>query len=220
MIATTEILLIRHGETEWNAAKRLQGHIDIPLSPAGERQAAALAERLKQERLDAIVASDLQRASQTACAIALGQSLPVQLDPGLRERCYGAFEGLQYSDIAYRFPEAHAAWQTREVDTVFPAGERVAESLRQFQQRSIATILRYAQQHQGKKIALVAHGGVLECAYRMALSLPLDTPRTFPIPNASINRFTEASGVLMLHTWGDVAHLADDSLDDVDARLP
>lgn len=216
MTVTTEVLLIRHGETDWNATKRMQGHIDVPLNDEGERQALALSVCLQDERLDALIASDLQRASQTAQVIAQRQTLPVQLDAGLRERCYGAFEGLNYSDIADRYPQDHAAWQAREVDAVFPPGERMAESLRQFHQRSIAAILHHAQRHQGQKIALVAHGGVLECAYRAARSLPLDAPRDYAIPNASINRFIIVNGVLTLIAWGDVAHLDAAALDQLD----
>jgi probable phosphoglycerate mutase len=214
--ATTEIALIRHGETDWNAAKRIQGHVDIPLNDEGRRQAAALSRRLQGERLDALIASDLRRASQTAQAVAMRQALPVELDAGLRERCYGAFEGLIHSDILRQYPQAYADWQAREVDAVFPAGERAAESVRQFHQRAIAAILRHARRHQGKRIALFAHGGVLECAYRVARSLPLNAPRDYVIPNASINRFIVADGVLTLLAWSDVAHLDEAALDELD----
>jgi probable phosphoglycerate mutase len=215
----TEVLLIRHGETDWNAARRLQGHLDIALNAAGQRQAAALGEALRDEPLDAIIASDLQRAAQTAQAVARPQGLRLRLDAGLRERCYGAFEGLHYSDIVHRYPEAYAAWQAGEADAVFPPGERVAESLRQFQQRAVTSILQYAQEYRGQKIALVAHGGVLECAYRAARSLPLDTRRDYPIPNASINRLMVVNGVLTLIAWGEVAHLQLAALDDLGAPV-
>lgn len=211
----TEILLIRHGETDWNAVRRLQGHLDVALNAAGQRQAAALAESLRDEALDAIFASDLTRAAQTAQAIAQRQGLPLRLDPGLRERCYGAFEGLMYSDIVHRYPDAYAAWQAGDADAVFPPGERVAESLRQFQQRSVAAILQCAQRHPGQKIALVAHGGVLECARRAARSLPLEARRDYPIPNACISRFTAVNGSLELIAWGQVAHLEALALDEL-----
>ncbi len=204
---TTEILLFRHGETAWNAVQRLQGHIDIPLNEKGEQQAAAVAQSLQAESLQAIIASDLRRAAQTAQAIARRQNLTLQTDAGLRERCYGAFEGLRYSEIGQHYPQAFAAWQAREVDAIFPPGERIAESLRQFQARCVASILRWAKQHPGQKIAIVAHGGVLECAYRAALSKPLNAARDFPIANASINRFRVANGKLTLLTWGERKHL-------------
>lgn len=216
----TDILLIRHGETDWNAVKRLQGHIDIPLNQQGERQALALGHALRAEALDAVISSDLQRARQTALAVAQQQSVPVHSDAGLRERCYGAFEGLNYSEIGQRYPAAYAAWQNRDLDAQYPPGERVAETLRQFYERTVARILHWAQRHQGQKIALVAHGGVLECAYRAARAMPLAVPRDFPILNASVNRLHVKDGQLQLVAWGEVGHLKAQALDEVDRRVP
>ena len=211
----TNIVLIRHGETAWNAERRLQGHIDIALNTEGRRQAGALAAALAGEHFDAIVASDLQRALQTAEALAAARGMPVQIDPALRERCFGGFEGLLYAEIEQRFPVEFAAWQARDVDAVMPHGARNAETFRQFYQRSVGAILHWAESHPGQSIALVAHGGVLECAYRAALDLPLETPRTFPVLNASINRFAIDQGKLRLLSWGEVAHLAPRTLDEL-----
>lgn len=203
----TEILLIRHGETAWNAIKRLQGHIDIPLNAAGERQAAALGSALQDESLDAIISSDLQRAQQTARAIAAPRRMTVQLERGLRERCYGAFEGLLYSEIQQRYPEAYAAWQARDIDARFPEGTHVGETMREFSTRIIGTIARLVSENKYRKVALVAHGGVLECAYRSARGLGLNHKRDFDIFNASINRFHWDGHALKLMHWGDVRHL-------------
>lgn len=211
---TTTIVLIRHGETAWNAERRLQGHIDIALNPEGLRQAQALGAALADERFDAIISSDLQRAYQTAQALARVQGMPVHSDPGLRERCFGGFEGLLYAEIAQRFPREFAAWQARDIDGVMPPGIRVAETFRQFYQRCTNAILGLAQRHPGRSLALVAHGGVLECAYRAALGLSLETPRDFPVLNASINRFSVTDGRLALVSWGDVAHLQRGVLDE------
>ena len=215
----TTILLIRHGETAWNAERRLQGHLDIALNAEGERQAAALGAALAHERVDRIVSSDLQRARQTAEAIARlrlpGQVLRVEQDPALRERCYGGFEGLLYSEIAARFPLEFAAWQARQVDAQVPPGKNQGETFRQFYDRTTGAILRHAAAHPGQTIALVAHGGVLECAYRAALGLPLETPRDFKVHNASINRFVVEQGGLRLLSWGEVEHLRVVALDDL-----
>ena len=214
-MSVTTILLIRHGETAWNAERRLQGHTDIALNDAGLRQAAALAQALSDERIDAVIASDLLRAHQTAQAVAGRQGLAVQVDAGLRERCYGGFEGMCYSEIAQRYPAHYAAWQARDADAVMPPGERTAESFRQFYERSVAAVMYWAGQHQGKTIALVAHGGVLECVRRAASAMPLDTARTFAIHNASINRFTVIEDTLALTSWGDVRHLNGPALDEL-----
>src|SRR5580698_6897789 len=101
---TTQILFIRHGETDWNRIKRIQGHIDIPLATTGLEQAQRLAHRLAGEAsqgatLDAIYSSDLQRAQQTAQPIADALGLPLQLRESLRERLYGAFQGYDKDEI-------------------------------------------------------------------------------------------------------------------------
>ena len=214
----TKLILIRHGETAWNAERRLQGHIDIGLNEQGLRQARALGQALADTELDAVISSDLQRAAQTAAAIASGRGMQVPQDPALRERCYGRFEGLLYADIAAAYPGEFAAWQARDVDAVMPPGERPAESFRQFYTRVVAGLRYWAGTHShasGATVAIVAHGGVLECAYRAALGLALDTPRDFPVLNASINRFTVDDGVIALQSWGEVAHLAPEALDEL-----
>lgn len=215
----TEILLIRHGETAWNAKRRLQGHLDIPLNEEGERQAAALGRALRDESLDAVFSSDLQRARQTAEAIALPRGMRVQLDRGLRERCYGAFEGMLYGEISQRYPDAYKAWQARDIDARFPEGVHVAETLREFSQRVVAAITRIVMENTYRRVAMVAHGGVLECAYRAAQGLGFSHARDFDIFNASVNRFTWDGAALKIVHWGDVAHLQEleeDVLDELD----
>lgn len=211
----TTIVLIRHGETAWNAERRLQGHIDIALNAEGERQAEALAAALAAERFDAVVASDLLRARQTAAAIARRYAQEVATDAALRERCYGAFEGLLYDEIERRYPAEFAAWRSCDVDAALPHGERPGETFRQFYRRAVGAIDAWAQAYPGGKLALVAHGGVLECAYRHALGLPLESPRTFKVLNASINRFLADGGKLVLESWGEVAHLPPRALDEL-----
>jgi probable phosphoglycerate mutase len=215
--APTDILLIRHGETAWNAERRLQGHLDIPLNDEGERQAALLAGALAAEPIDVLVASDLRRARQTAQAVADLRGLALDIEPALRERGYGGFEGLLYSEIEQRFPREFAAWQARDVEAQLPPGRNVGESFRTFFDRATGAILALAAANPGKTIALVAHGGVLECAYRLAQRLPLETPRDFKVYNASINRFRfdPAGGGLALHSWGEVDHLRPAVLDEL-----
>jgi probable phosphoglycerate mutase len=210
----TKILLIRHGETAWNAVRRLQGHIDIALNDEGVRQAQALARALADEPLAAIVSSDLQRAVETARAVSAYHAHAVQQDPQLRERAYGVFEGMLYADIERAYPVEFAAWHARDVDAVMPHGDRMAESFRQFYRRCIDSIAAWGGRYPGKTIAIVAHGGVLECAYRAAQGMSLDSPRDFQVRNASVNRFTLANGKLSLDSWGEVDHLAL-ALDDI-----
>lgn len=213
--ASTSIILIRHGETAWNAEHRLQGHIDIALNQEGLRQAAALGRALAGEPLAAVVASDLQRAQQTALAVAGHHSVPLHTDILLRERCYGVFEGLRRAEIAERYPEHYRQWQARQPDAVMPDGARRAESFRSFHQRSLDALAAWAGRHPGQTIAVVAHGGVLECAYRGAAGGVLGGARDFQVKNASINRFIFSDGKLALTQWGDVSHLGASAIDEV-----
>jgi probable phosphoglycerate mutase len=215
----TDIVLIRHGETEWNAIKRLQGHLDIALNEEGRRQAVALGRALAVEQFDAIYSSDLMRARQTAEQLAAGRGIPVHVDPGLRERCFGGFEGMLYADISERYPQAYAEWKARDIDARFPEGVHVAETLREFSQRAVDSIIRIANRHRHQKIALVTHGGVLECAYRAAQGIGFEHARDFDILNASVNRFLWDGTSLRLAQWGDVTHLEQpdmSALDEID----
>ncbi|MBO9536891.1 histidine phosphatase family protein [Herbaspirillum sp.] len=212
----TEILVIRHGETDWNIDKRLQGHIDIPLNEAGRRQVAALGEVLADEGIDAVFASDLQRARATAQAVADAAGLPVGIDAGLRERCYGAFEGLRHPDIEEKYPEAYRVWKAREPDARYPAGEREAETMREFYQRSVDAVQRIVAGGKYRKVAIVTHGGVLECIHHWASGTEFVQPRTFDIFNASVNRLHWDGERARIRSWGEIGHLDRETLDEVD----
>lgn len=213
-LAATHIILVRHGETDWNAEKRLQGHLDIGLNHNGIAQAEALASALDGEHLAAIYSSDLQRARATAHPLALRHQTDVAIDAQLRERCFGGFEGLRYDEIGTRFPEAYAGWQQREPDFRFPPGEREAETLTEFSARVLAAVGRIARAHTGAKIAIVTHGGVLDCIYRAATGMDLRSPRRVDMLNAAINRVVWHEGQLQLEQWGGVEHLAADARDE------
>lgn len=212
------ILLIRHGETAWNAEKRLQGHLDVGLNATGLQQVAALGQALQDTPLDCIISSDLLRATQTAQAVAHHHALPVSLDAGLRERCFGIFEGLLYADLAQTDAVAHAAWKARDMDARYPAGVSAAETLREFSQRALGTIARLAacaQDHGHRTIALITHGGVLDCAHRDATGTALQQPRDFEIRNASVNRMLWDAGRLQILTWAEVGHLQQKGRDEL-----
>lgn len=212
----TDILLIRHGETDWNLDKRLQGHVDIPLNPAGQRQVEALGAVLAGEGVEAIFSSDLVRARDTALAVAAATGLPVATDAGLRERCYGAFEGLRHPDIEERYPDAYRQWKAREPDARYPAGERIAETMREFYQRSIGAVQRIMAGKTARKVAIVTHGGVLECLHHWASGTDFAQPRSFDIFNASINRLHWDGARARIVSWGEIGHLERETLDEVD----
>ncbi|MFY9512204.1 MAG: histidine phosphatase family protein, partial [Rubrivivax sp.] len=114
MPETTRLVVIRHGETAWNAELRIQGHTDIPLNDTGRWQAARMAAALADEGLSAVYSSDLQRAADTAAALAAAAGLQVVHDAGLRERHFGAFEGATFREIEQRWPEDARRWRQRE----------------------------------------------------------------------------------------------------------
>lgn len=206
---------MRHGETDWNIVRRLQGHEDIPLNAAGLQQARATARALSAGTLDAVVSSDLMRARQTAEAIAVASGYTVTEDTALRERCYGAFEGMVDDEIRRTYPQAYADWRGRVLDARFPAGQRVAETLQEFYDRTTQAIARIGDAYAGQRIAVVAHGGVLECLYRHATKTSIGLKRDFAIHNASISRLAWDGSQLELEEWGSIAHLAPDSRDEI-----
>lgn len=214
-MATTQILFIRHGETAWNRIKRIQGHIDIPLADTGLAQAQRLATRLSREardgaRIDAIYSSDLMRAQQTAQPAADALGLPLVLREGLRERAYGVFQGHDSTEIEARFPDAYAAWQTRDPGFEPEGGE----SQRAFYHRVLHALEPIVAAHPGGRIACVAHGGVLDCVYRFANGLELAAPRNYQLLNTSINVVDYAGGRAQVVQWADISHLSEASDDE------
>ncbi|MBK1614401.1 phosphoglycerate kinase [Rubrivivax gelatinosus] len=201
----TEFLFIRHGETDWNRQQRFQGHIDVPLNPTGQAQAERLAARLAAAPADAVYSSDLVRARQTAEPLARAWGRPLQLVPELREQSFGVLEGLELATIASVQPELWALWAARRADYTLPGGE----SVRDFSARVLVAVTRLAADHEGGRVAVVTHGGVLDMLWRHARGEPLDGARACLIPNTGINRLRWRQGALAVESWGDDAHLAD-----------
>ena len=207
--ADTHFLAIRHGETEWNSEGRFQGHLNSVLNGEGLAQAQALGERLAAERFDLLLSSDLGRALETASAIAMRSGHEIVVEPRLRERRMGIFQGLTPAEVQARYPGEYARFNSRDPDYVIPHGE----SMRQLLERSVACFTELAERHAGLTLATVTHGGVLAMLYRHAMAMPLDTPRDFALHNTGVNRFRHRSGAWQLQSWGDIAHL-DHALDD------
>jgi probable phosphoglycerate mutase len=206
----TRIVLVRHGETVWNAEMRMQGQLDTALSERGRWQAARAAEALAGEGIETIVASDLARAYDTAAAIAAVLGLPITTDSGLRERSFGLFEGHTYAEIDARWPDAAARWRRHE-----PAfGPDGGETLIDFSARAVAAVTRIAAAARGRTTLVVSHGGVLDCLYRAASGLDLGASRSWDLGNAAINRLLYTGERFTLVGWSDTAHLDGATLDD------
>ena len=202
----TRILAVRHGETAWNRDTRIQGHTDIELNQHGRWQAERLAQALREEPITACYASDLSRAFETAQAVARLQGLPVHSHTGLRERCFGRFEGHTWAELEARFPEEALAWRKRVPDFAPPGGE----SLLQLQARVVAAVTELASRHPGEQVLMVAHGGVLDILYRAATRLALQAPRSWTMTNTAINRLLWSPEGLSLVGWADTTHLQTD----------
>ncbi len=201
----TEVVLIRHGETQMNRELRFQGQVDVALNAIGLEQARRLAARLAGETAHGLYASDLQRAVQTARPIADTLSLAAVPEPGLREQAFGEVDGMRVDDIQQRHPQVWAGWLRFEQDFCMPGGE----STRAFHARVIAALHRLVAAHPGQKLVVVTHGGVLDMIYRTARSLGLDGPRQSEIPNAGLNRVRVNEGAIEILDWADTRHLAD-----------
>jgi probable phosphoglycerate mutase len=214
MAEPTRLVVLRHGETDWNAQLRIQGHVDPPLNALGHSQAARLGQALRDEGLTQVYSSDLQRARSTAEAVARAAGLgPVQLDAGLRERAFGSFEGLTHAEVESRFPLEAQRWRQRAAGFA-PGG---GETLEDFYARCVGAAAAIAARHAGETIAIVAHGGVLDCLYRAAAGVDLFAPRTWQLGNARINRLLWHGEGFAMVGWNDDAHLADDARAGADA---
>ncbi|RST51801.1 histidine phosphatase family protein [Variovorax sp. MHTC-1] len=205
----TEIILIRHGETDWNRELRFQGHIDVPLNDTGHEQARRLGLRLAGEPVQHLISSDLMRAQQTAAPAARQLELDVITSVALREQHFGIVEGMRADEIQSLHPRAWEDWLQFREDHAMPEGE----SARQFHARIIEALGGIATAHAGQKVLVVTHGGVLDMVWRTARGLGLNGPRRSEIPNAGFNRIRMADAAtperIEIVDWADTRHLAD-----------
>lgn len=195
--------MVRHGETDWNVEKRIQGHIDISLNATGLAQAEATAAGLMGHAFNVAYSSDLGRAWETAQAIGVRHGLEVRRAPGLRERHYGVLQGLTTAEVAVRYPKSYAHYLARTPEHNFRTGETLID----FAARIVAAIEGLVAAHPGQALLLVSHGGVLDICYRHATGRDLATARDFSIPNAALNWFEVGADGWRLLDWGDRRHL-------------
>lgn len=154
----TTLLLIRHGETEWNTLGKFQGCIDIALSEEGIKQAKLLKERLNGD-FDYIYASPLSRALETAKILAINTNKEVEIAPEIREINFGEWEGLTVNEIKEKYPEIFKVWRTDKKESRICGGD---SSIYNASNRAKNCILDIVSKHKGKKIAIVAHGGIIK----------------------------------------------------------
>ena len=199
----TRIIAIRHGETAWNVDTRIQGQLDIGLNDTGRWQAKRVAQALAAEPIQAIYASDLSRAWETANEVAKTTRVNPQSEPALRERGFGIFEGKTYQEIEAQWPDQALQWRKRHPDFAPDGGE----SLLVMRDRILSVVNRLAAQHTGELIVMVAHGGVMDALYRLATGQDIQAARTWQLGNAAINRLLWTPDGMTVVGWADTLHL-------------
>lgn len=200
---TTRLCIVRHGETDWNVEKRIQGHTDIPLNETGRAQALAMAFNAAHHRFAAIYSSDLARAMETAGYIAEREGQVVRPSPKLRERHYGVFQGITAQEALVLYPQAHARYIARDPEYDFETGE----DMHAFAARVMDGFRWIVRHHEGQTVLAASHSGVLDILYRKTTGRPLHTPRDFKIPNCGLNWFVVDAHGWHLEHWADRHHL-------------
>ncbi|WP_027482437.1 histidine phosphatase family protein [Deinococcus pimensis] len=204
--AHTEFWVIRHAESEWNAAGRYQGQTDVHLSQTGREQAARLAGRLTGMDFDAVYSSDLARAYDTAQAVSrtLAGSPEVQVDAGLREIDVGLLAGKVRREIETEFPEYVASLRSDPWYARRPEGESMAD----LASRAARTFEELRARHAGQRILVVTHGGVVRVAVSLAIGgHEKDVWARLSVANTSITRVALSEGGGTLMCFNDTAHL-------------
>ena len=188
----TTILLARHGESDWNHAKRWQGHADRPLTERGRQQAYELAARLEETELDAVYTSDLRRARETGEVVAAVHGLSVRELPALREVDVGSWSGLTRAEAAARFPDAYRRWEAGG------EGWDDGETYEQLAERVVGAVKRIACDHPGERVLVVTHGGSIRAVHADALGLDVHTYRRIQRvePNATLSAVCVEDGRL------------------------
>lgn len=193
MRLVTTLLLVRHGETDWNREGRWQGHSDTHLNDSGREQAARLAAEL--DGIDVVYSSDLARARETADILAAPLEHPVHLDARLRERSFGSWEGKTASEIEAEFPGEHARWLAGE-----GPGAQDAEPFADFEARVQGFVEEVLRHHSDETVLVVAHGGSIRVIHALASGLDyVRDNRSIPsVPNCTLARYRAQDGKLAL----------------------
>jgi alpha-ribazole phosphatase len=197
------LLLVRHGVTDWNAQRIYQGQTDVPLSDQGRKQAEQLAKRLVGQNVDAVYASDLIRAGETANII--GEKIGAEIipEPRLREMSFGILEGLTFTEAQMRYPDVVSAW-LEDYNSPPPNGE----TMDSFSARVSSFLDDLQKKHKDQTILLVAHGGSLNELVRLLLEVPVERRWSFAMDNASLSEMILVDdGYPLLKRLNDICHL-------------
>ena len=198
-----QLLIVRHGETEWNAQGRIQGHTDIGLSDKGAEQARLLGKRLAQMPIDVAYCSDLKRASETA-KFALGcRDLVPRGLASLREYHKGAYEGLTLEDIQAQFPDVYPRYLEKDLDYAPEGGE----TTREVSARMAQIFQEIKAEHLNETVLVVGHGGALRAAMVSLLGMPLEANWSFVFGNCGLTMVDTYADNSVLRLFNDTSHL-------------
>ena len=198
------IYITRHGETEWNAAGRIQGHTDVSLSERGQEQARMLAGRLSNVPIDAVYSSDLSRAAETARVVLGERDVGITFTEELREYNKGVFEGLTEAEYRERYPELYEPSLVNDLDFAPTGGETIRETSR----RLAGIVQRIKEAHRDESALIVGHGGSLRAGIVSLLELPLEANWKFAMSNCSLTVIYTYPDNCVMHLYNDTSHIS------------
>ncbi len=199
----TELILIRHGETDWNKDERIQGQQDIPLNEKGRSQAAHLKPAMKSLNPDVIYSSDLSRALETASIGTEKEISEIIQDKGLRERCFGSYETHSRQFIRENWDSTFFMDMYGEPSKDIEGAEKIFD----FQNRVVESLSGIAKQHPNERIAIFTHGGVIRAWTCKWLEISLTSPKRFHVKNTSIHKFhSDPELEWIVNSIGDTSH--------------
>ena len=196
-------LIVRHGETEWNAQGRVQGHTDVGLSELGVLQGQAICARLAGVEIDIAYSSVLRRSAETARQILGQREVQLRTTDQLREYNKGIFEGLTPEETGHRYPQLYAASQVNDLDFAPPGGENI----RQASARIADFISGMKARHHDDNVLIVGHGGTLRAAFVALMELPLEANWRFAMANCGLSMVDIFPDNAVLRLFNDTSHL-------------
>lgn len=204
-MTTMRIDFVRHGETEWNRLRRVQGRGPTPLNERGRAQAARLGDRYHSEKIDALYASGLVRAMQTVAPIEAATGRTAVVDDRVVEVDQGELEGMDVTDLHVKYPEILRLWLSSPDLIVYPSGEAMVD----VQKRMLAALADFQARHQGQRVVVVSHQFALNTLFCALLEMPLRRMRTLRLSPGSVTTFEWSDLGVQLASFNSTRHLAD-----------
>jgi broad specificity phosphatase PhoE len=206
---TTEILLIRHGETAWNRSKIFRGTYDIELNDTGKAQAGLVSKVFAKRKIDAAYSSPLSRAIETAQISLIDQNIKPVIEDGLIDINYGDWTGKEEGEIAQQWPDEHEVWSSEPHKAQIPAGE----TLQSVYDRAFGAMEAIVARHQGQRVALFAHRVVNKVLVLGALGLGLSRFKFIIQDNCCVNEFTRNEEGYLIRSVNNTSHIAGSNIE-------